>query len=1051
MNRLLLSTTVLALIGCGGGAETETKPATVNPAQPVTDWQLVWNDEFDGSDIDAQKWSHEVNCQGGGNNEKQCYTDSSDNSFVDNGTLKIVALPAADGAEKPYTSARLNTRYKADFKYGRFEIRAKLPSGQGSWPAFWMLPTDEFYGGWPKSGEIDILEAVNLKTVDADGNVENKVYGTLHYGKDWPDNVNSGKAYTLPDGVNPADDFHTYAIEWQEGEIRWYVDDYLYQTQRRSEVRYNSKNEAVGLSHRGWFAEYFDQGSGELTTHWDNAPYDQAFHLLLNFAVGGDWPENVNNTGIDAAAFTDGQIFEVDYVRVYQCQSNPETGKGCETVRGGYDSLNDALVEGKAPIPSPPSTGVASNLTIFDGTANPNWAAWDCCGGSTPMVLEDAEQGNVVEFSVGATATVNGFISREEFITDPNGQGTPFDASPLIDNGTISFTMKVVSPPNNADAAWLFKMESSEGTTAVELPLTESNEGQAPVVGEWQTYTYSLKNLADGGLDLSAIDVVMVFPAWGAGEGAVYQIADFTIGADVSAPQLTVFTDQENPSWPMWDCCAGSTPTVEQDDEAHGAVAEFSIGATATVMGFISREEFITDPAVSPQPFDASAILANGVIQFEMKVTNMPLNADAAWKFKVESDNATSAVEVDLNTSVEGLAPAEGQWQTYTFNLSDLADAGLDVSAIDVLMIFPAWGSGEGAIYRIDNIKIYDPNASSGFNGHVLFGEQALESWSIWDCCGGSTPTVENDDADHGLTAEFVIGATPTVMGLLADDDVYLDASNLLQNGVVQFEMKMISAPANADAVWKFKIEGGDATSAVELDLTASQEGQAPVIGQWQTYTYSLSDLFDAGLDISQIDVVMVFPAWGSGDGAVYRLDNVMIYDPSSVPQPQGLTLFDNEVNEQWPIWDCCAGSTPTVEDDDAEHGKVAEFVIGSTATVMGFLANDGVYYDATSILQSGVVRFDMKVVNPPADSGSVWKFKIESGDATTAVELDLSASMEGAEPVVGQWQTYTFSLIDLFDAGLDVSAIDVVMVFPAWDTGNGAVYRIDNAMITVP
>lgn len=158
-----------------------------------------------------------------------------------------------------------------------------------------------------------------------------------------------------------------------------------------------------------------------------------------------------------------------------------------------------------------------------------------------------------------------------------------------------------------------------------------------------------------------------------------------------------------------------------------------------------------------------------------------------------------------------------------------------------------------------------------------------------------------------------------------------------------------------------------------------------------------------------------------------------MIYDPSSVPQAMGLTLYENAQHSEWPIWDCCAGSTPTEEEDDASHGMVAEFSIGESPTVMGFLANDGVYYDASALLQGGVVRFDMKVVSAPNDANSVWKFKIESGDATSAVELDLSASLEGVDPVVGQWQTFTYSLLDLFDAGLDISAIDVVMVFPAW------------------
>lgn len=874
--QLLFVASALTLIGCGGGVETNTKVDSIIPSQPVSDWKLVWEDEFDGTAIDSKNWTHEVNCQGGGNNEKQCYTDSADNSFVSDGKLSIVALPAEDGADQPYTSARIISRYKADFKYGRFEISAKLPSGQGSWPAFWMLPTDEVYGGWPKSGEIDILEAVNLKTVDADGNVEADVHGTLHYGKEWPDNSSSGTSYTLPDNINPADDFHTYAIEWQEGEIRWYVDDYLYATQRQSEVRTNSRDEAVGLAHRGWFIENFDNVTGELETFWDTPPFDQEFFLILNFAVGGDWPENVNNLGIDADAFANGQSFEVEYIRVFECQQNPETGKGCETVRPGYDSLEDALIEGAAPIPSPPSSGIAENLTIFSGAINPNWPAWDCCGGTTPSLVTDAQIGDVIEFSVGATPTVNGFISRAEFIDSEVGTPSPFDASPLIATGMVSFDMKVVSAPSDTSAEWFVKLESNEATTAADFVISESMEGVNPVTGEWQTYTFSLQAFADKGLDLSAIDVVMVFPTWGAGDGAVYQITNLTIAADISSPELVIFEENENPSWPLWDCCGGSTPTVELDDDAHMNVSEFTIGANPTVMGFISREPDTSTPA----PFDATGIITNGVIEFEMKVVTLPNNSSTDWFFKVESDNAASAYEASLTTSVEGVAPVEGQWQTYTFTLADLATAGLDLSALDVLMIFPTWGEGEGAIYRVDNVKIYDPTAESNSGGFVLFADQAKEQWSIWDCCGGSTPTVESDDTEHGSTAEYVIGSAPTVMGLLADDDVYLDASHLLTNGVVQFEMKMTSAPINSTTPWLFKIESGDATGAVELALSDSQEGAIPALDQWQTYTYSLQSLFDAGLDISQIDVLMVFPTWGEGEGAVYRLDNVMIYEP---------------------------------------------------------------------------------------------------------------------------------------------------------------------------
>ncbi len=695
---LLMST----LSGCGGGAETRSDFDNVDVTQPVTDWQLVWSDEFDGNSIDASKWTHEVNCAGGGNNEKQCYTDSSDNAYVANGILNIVALPAEEGAEKPYTSARLVTRNKADFKYGRIEMRAQLPFGQGSWPAFWMMPTDSVYGGWPRSGEIDILEAVNLKVVGEDGVAEANVHGTLHYGREWPDNVYSGKSYQLPNGVNPADDFHTYAIEWQEGEIRWYVDGYLYATQRQSEVRYNANGDAVGLSHRGWFAEYYNIASGELETHWDAAPFDQKFYLILNLAVGGNWPENVNNLGIDASAFTDGQRFQVDYIRVYECSTNPVTGKGCDTVRGGYDSPDDALVTGLAPIPTAAS-GLVQSLTIFDGTPNPNWAAWDCCGGTTPALVADAQRGDVYEFSVGATPTVNGFTSRAEFVTEP-GVASPFDASGITEIGYIRFDMQVTSAPGNSSAPWIFKVESVGASTAVELELTASAEAAAPVTGQWQTYTFPLQALADAGLDVAAIDVVMVFPAWGQGEGAVYRLDNVEITLDY--PELVLFADEANPDWPLWDCCGGSVPTEVMDDAEHGTVAQFSIGATPTVMGFSTRSLH----GGSDEVFDASLLTNGGVVQFEMKVVSAPANAAADWLFKLEANGSgDGAVELNLADSVEQAAPVTGQWQTYTFNLADIAATGFDVSAIDVLMVFPAWGQGEGAVYRLDNVIIKQP------------------------------------------------------------------------------------------------------------------------------------------------------------------------------------------------------------------------------------------------------------------------------------------------------------------------------------------------------
>jgi len=265
-------------------------------------WALVWNDEFNGKDVDESKWGWEQNCWGGGNNELQCYTDRYKNSFVEDGKLIIRAHKEtfrglanneeSGNTEKrtlPYTSARLRTKGKGDWKYGRIEVRAKLPAGQGIWPAIWMLPTDFKYGIWAASGEIDIIEMVS-QPVDK----KNKeVHGTIHYGKEWPNNVFSGVSYTF-EKSDPTTEFHTYAIEWADGEMRWYIDDHHYASQYAS----------------GWYSQIKNADDGWYNVE-GSAPFNERFHLLLNVAVGGNWPGAPDETTKFPVQM------EVDYVRVY--------------------------------------------------------------------------------------------------------------------------------------------------------------------------------------------------------------------------------------------------------------------------------------------------------------------------------------------------------------------------------------------------------------------------------------------------------------------------------------------------------------------------------------------------------------------------------------------------------------------------------------------------------------------------------------------------------------------------------------------------------------
>jgi beta-glucanase (GH16 family) len=288
------------LKGQVSGTTTITAELDVTVAAPIPHeepWSLVWSDEFDGTGtnldtngIDLSKWGYQegtgtqYGLDGWGNNEQQYYT--SDNIKVEEGKLVIEAK--SDGRNgKPYTSGRLWTSPTMNKKYGKFEARMKLPTGEGIWPAFWMMPKDQAYGGWAASGELDIMEAR--------GRLPGQVDGTIHYGKGWPNNKAVGEHYTFPEGQDMTS-FHTYSVEWEPGEIRWYVDGNLYQTQNN----------------------WFSQGVGEPDKYAYPAPFDQEFYMILNLAVGGNYDGGRLPVNTDFPA-----IMEVDYVRVYDLTGRP--------------------------------------------------------------------------------------------------------------------------------------------------------------------------------------------------------------------------------------------------------------------------------------------------------------------------------------------------------------------------------------------------------------------------------------------------------------------------------------------------------------------------------------------------------------------------------------------------------------------------------------------------------------------------------------------------------------------------------------------------------
>ncbi|MCR2802585.1 carbohydrate binding domain-containing protein [Paenibacillus soyae] len=363
-----------------------------------SEWTLVWNDEFDGSGdnldangVDLDKWAYqqgtgsEFGLDSWGNNELQYYT--KDNIAVDDGKLRIEAKNESMGG-KSYTSGRLWTSPTFAKAYGKFEARMKLPEGTGLWPAFWLMPKDSEYGGWASSGEIDIMEARGRLPLEVDG--------TIHFGKNAPNNKATGSKYQFPEGQDFTG-YHTYSLEWEPGELRWYVDGQLFQT----------------------LNDWHSWGAGQPDKYAYPAPFDKPFYIIMNLAVGGNY-----DGGRTPEAGAIPATMEVDYVRVYEL-----------TGREYKEPVEPALVKEEFPAngKEPVNGNLIYDVSFEEGindvtTADPEMdlTYWNFLhdnefGGSGAATVETVDGTDMARFELEAGGNANYALQLIQYLTLTKG------------------------------------------------------------------------------------------------------------------------------------------------------------------------------------------------------------------------------------------------------------------------------------------------------------------------------------------------------------------------------------------------------------------------------------------------------------------------------------------------------------------------------------------------------------------------------------------------------------------------------------------------------
>ena len=577
------------------GSSSSQTPSGLTEADLLKQgYKLKWKDDFNGDSLNKADWNVETHEPGWVNSEWQAYVDSADNIQVKDGKLLLKPVKTVDkDGNASYTSGRINTQGRHDFKYGYFECRAKVPTGKGYLPAFWMMPTDEnLYGQWPKCGEIDIMEVMGQET--------NKAYGTIHYGEP---HAQSQGTYSVSAADNFADNYHTYAVDWEPGKITWYIDG----------IKYHEESD--------WFSAKENQGTVAYP-----APFDQPFYMILNLAVGGSWVGYPDDT-----TTYDDQEYAIDYVKVYQKDSYDENVKKPEkeVIFKEADTNGNYITNGEF--------SVAEDLSD-----DVDWKFLTAEGGKGSAKIENKE--------IVISTTEAGKQDYSIQLVQPN--------LPIRKGGTY-----MVSFDAYADAARTMKVDVSAPDRSFARYLADTD---VDLTTQKQTYTYTFKmekaDDANGRLEFNlgktastaAVHITNVKVTW---DGKRDTGNEKTILADGNSVYNGSFQEGEN-RLGYWDIVNDANASVSVTDLADGRRLKVT-SAAGTESGKVlvgQKDIALMNGTNYVLSFSAQAAAAKSMnVTVAGKEYTAELDNEKksySFKFTQDSDNKDISFDLGLGTTV---------------------------------------------------------------------------------------------------------------------------------------------------------------------------------------------------------------------------------------------------------------------------------------------------------------------------------------------------------------------------------------------------------------